>query len=220
MLRVIKKFGVVVLIVVTFSVQSFAQSTDSSVVFLKNQNSDGVLHKTDIQNSPAFKPENSTLPLAVSLLVFLYLLNPMLLFEDGATVGLTKELSLGFGDFGEYRLGAEYSFLFRSENTSQLRFSGNYDFLLEDLQPSNMLQTSTVLSLGGGFFTDFDANGYFAQSTFGFSIRNDKLLIYPHAKARFTFIPNENRSHMFDLSFGIIIGFANPFMDLKIRRKH
>lgn len=220
MIRVIKKFSIVLLLIVTFSVQSFGQSTDSSVVFLKNQNPAQNLFKTDIQNSPAFKPENSTLPLAVSVLVFLYLLNPMLLFEEGATVGLTKELSLGFGDFGEYRLGAEYSFLFRSDKTSQLRFSGNYDFILDDLQPSNMLQTSMVISLGGGFFTDFDANGYFAQSTYGFSIRNDKLLIYPHAKARFTFIPNENRSHMFDLSFGIIIGFANPFIDLKIRRKH
>ena len=224
MIRVIKKFSIVLLIIVTFSVQSFsqtfAQTTDSSVVFLNNQQSEGLLHKTDIQDSPAFKPENSTLPLALGVLIFLYLLNPMLLFEEGAAVGLTKELSLGFGDFGEYRLGAEYSFIFRSNNTSQLRFSGNYDFLLDDLQPSNMLQTSTVISLGGGYFTDFDANGYFAQSTFGFSIRNDKLLIYPHAKARFTYIPNDDRSHIFDLSFGIIIGFANPFMDLKIRRKH
>ena len=133
---------------------------------------------------------------------------------------MTKELSLGFGDFGEYRLGAEYSFIFRSNNKSQLRFSGNYDFLLEDLQPSNMLQTSNVLSLGGGFFTDFDANGYFAQSTYGYSIRNDKLLIYPHVKARYTIVPGEDRDNIFDFSFGVIIGFANPFIDLKIRNKH
>ena len=225
MLRVIKKIRVVILILVTFSVQSysqtFAQSTDSSVVFLNNQHSEGLLHKTDTQDSPAFKPEDSTLPpLALGVIVFLYLLNPMLLFEDGAAVGLTKELSLGFGDFGEYRLGAEYSFVFRSNNKSQLRFSGNYDFILDDLQPSNMLQTSTVISLGGGFFTDFNSNGYFAQSTYGFSIRNDKLLIYPHVKARYTLIPGEDRNNIFDLSFGIIIGFANPFIDLKIRRKH
>lgn len=222
MSKVIKNIFLILLILVTISVQSYSQSqsTDSSVVFLNNHQSEELHHKTDIQDSPAFKKENSTLPLAIGVLVFLYLLNPMLLFEDGAAVGMTKELSLGFGDFGEYRLGAEYSFIFRSNNKSQLRFSGNYDFILDDLQPSNMLQTSTVLSLGGGFFTDFDANGYFAQSTYGFSIRNDKLLIYPHLKARYTLIPGEERNNMFDLSFGIIIGFANPFIDLKIRRKH
>jgi len=30
----------------------------------------------------------------------------------------------------------------------------------------------------------------------------------------------KNKSNISDFSFGIVIGFANPFIDLKIRNKH
>lgn len=218
MIKTAKKLIIISLIVVTFSVPGYTQSIDSTSVVFKQSHLTDLLLKTEIPNSPVFKEQNSTLPLAIGIVVLLYLVNPMLVIEDGLHAGLTKELSLGFGDFGEYRLGAEYSFVFRSTRNSQLRFSANYDHLLSDLEPSNMLQTTSVFSFGGGYFTDFDSHGFFPQVSYGFSIRNDKLLFYPHVKARYTFVNGANRDNILDFSFGIILGFANPFIDLNIRK--
>src|SRR5690606_4171118 len=226
MIKVLKKLLLILLILLTFSApllqaQVNAGIDTTSIAFKDRLNflESNELYKPEGLPSPEFKEQNSTLPLALGLVIFLYLLNPILVFDDGATVGLTKEVSLGFGSFGEYRLGAEYTFLFRSLNKNQLRFSANYDYLTSDLEPSNMLQTSGVLSIGGGYFTDFDSHGFFPQVSYGFSIRNDKLLFYPHVKARYTFIDGADRNNTLDFSFGIILGFANPFIDLNIRRK-
>ena len=219
-MKVIKKLILSLIILVTFFVQSYSQSIDSTKFSLFDKTTREKLYNPDVLNSTTFKRENSTLPLALGLVIFLYLLNPMILEEDGLAVGMTKELSLGFGDLGQYRLGAEYSFIFRSQNKSQLRFSANYDILTTDLKPSNLLQTTGALSIGGGYFYDFDSHGYFPQVAYGFSIRNHKLLIYPHVKSRYTVLTKETRDNIFDLSFGIIIGFANPFIDMKIRRQY
>jgi hypothetical protein len=224
MIKVLKKLLLLILIVLTFTVPVYSQSIDTSISVSFKERMDfagsSELYKPESLPSPVFKDQNSTLPLALGLVIFLYLLNPILVFDDGATVGLTKELSLGFGALGEYRLGAEYTFLFRENNKSQLRFSANYDYLTSDLEPSNMLQTSGVLSIGGGYFTDFDSHGFFPQIAYGFSIRNDKLLFFPHVKARYTFVNGAERNNLIDFSFGIILGFANPFIDLKIRKEY
>ncbi len=219
-MKVIKKLIISLIILVTFTVQTYSQSIDSTKLSLMDNTSREKLYNPDVLNSTTFKRENSTLPLALGLVIFLYLLNPMILEEDGLAVGMTKELSLGFGDLGQYRLGAEYSFIFRSQNKSQLRFSANYDVLTKDIEPSNLLQTTGALSIGGGYFYDFDSHGFFPQVAYGFSIRNHKLLIYPHVKARYTFLTKETRDNIFDLSFGVIIGIANPFIDMKIRRQY
>lgn len=225
MTKVLKKLLLLLLIVLTFTVPVYSQSIDSGSTSYTLTDKLGFLESNELYKpesfpSPTFKDQNSTLPLALGLVLFLYLLNPILLFDDGATVGLTKELSLGFGELGQYRLGAEYTFLFRENNKSQLRFSANYDYLTTDLEPSNLLQTTGVLSIGGGYFTDFDSHGFFPQLSYGFSIRNHKLLFYPHVKARYTFVNGAERNNMLDFSFGIILGIANPFIDMKIRRKH
>lgn len=178
------------------------------------QNSPKLLkeHKTELK-------ESSTTFFAVSLATFLYLLNPIILLEnDKISGGITKEVSLGFGYFGEHRIGLEYSYLFRDKNNSHLRLSYKYDYLFKDTEPSNLLQASTVISLGAGYFTDFEKSGIFPEISFGYSIRNDELLIYPHAKLRYTFTERKY-SNIIDFSFGVMIGFANPFIDLKIRKK-
>lgn len=160
---------------------------------------------------------SSTLPIALGAAAFFYLLNPIVLFEnDKISGGISKEISLGFGYFGEHRLSFEYSYLFRSNQNSHIRFGYKYDFLLKPgLKPSNFLQGTPVVSLGAGYFNDFTNHGYFPELSFGYSIRNDKLLFYPNIKARYTYI--EDGSDIYDISAGIIIGFANPFIDLKIR---
>lgn len=178
---------------------------------------------TDFTSSKLTKPEdtgiNPALPAAIWLWSAIYLFNPIITLQNGgANIGLTKEISLGFGYFGEYRIGAEYSLIFKGSQKNQLRLSGKYDILLDSLVPSNMLQGTTVLSIGGGYFTDFTDSGIFPEVSFGYSLRNDKLLIYPHVKARYTFVNHGSRTNFMDFSFGFMIGFANPFIDLKIRR--
>jgi len=161
-----------------------------------------------------------TLPLAIGLVSILYFINPIILLEDKrVSAGLTKEVSLGFGSFGEYRIGASYSIIFREDQRNHLRFSLKYDKLLKDIEPSNMLQGTSVLSIGGGYFTDFDGYGFFPELSYGYSIRNDKFLFYPHLKIRYTIMTDKDKSNIADFSFGILIGFSNPFTDLKIRKK-
>lgn len=163
---------------------------------------------------------SSTFPIAIGVASFLYLFNPIVLFEnDKIALGFTKEASIGFGPFGEHRFSFEYSYIFRKDLNSNIRAGYKYDILLQPgIQPSNIMQGSTTISLGGGYFNNFSRPGYFAETTYGYSIRNDKILFYPSIKFRYTYVVKG--SDIYDLSLGIIIGIANPFIDLKIRNKH
>ncbi len=175
----------------------------------------GILHPADRSETG-----NSTLPIGIGVASFLYLFNPIVLFQnDKIGGGLTKEISLGFGYFGEHRLAAEYSYIFREGSSSHLRFGYKYDILLkENLTPSNLLQGTSVVSLGASYFYDFEYHGVSPEISYGYSIRNDKMLIYPNLKIRYTYIPDG--SNMFDFSMGFMIGFANPFIDLNIRKNN
>jgi len=49
-----------------------------------------------------------TLPLAIGLVSIFYFINPVILLENNrVSAGLTKEISLGFGYFGEYRIWSD-----------------------------------------------------------------------------------------------------------------
>ena len=171
------------------------------------------------QNPPG-DDEGATAPIAIGAMAALYFFNPLVVYQDRTVdAGLTKEFSVGFGNFGEHRLGVEYSLILRSQHKHNLRLSYQYDFLLKSgLQPSNMFQGTSVLSVGIGYFTDFERNGYFPEIAYGYSIRNDKLLIFPHLKLRYTFLRDTHGAA--DFSFGIMVGIANPFIDLHIRNPH
>jgi hypothetical protein len=164
----------------------------------------------------------STLPIAVGFAAILYLINPILVYEDKKFyAGITKEISVGWGKIGEHRTAFEYSLIFGGNLRHFFRLSYKYDFLLTPgIQPSHILQGTSTLSAGGGFFTDFNGNGIFPEVTYGYSIRNHKFLFYPHIKLRHTFMFNKTKSDNTDISFGIIIGFANPFINVDIRRKY
>jgi hypothetical protein len=160
---------------------------------------------------------SSTLPVFIGLWTFVYLFNPIIQLEnDKISGGLTKEFSVGFGDFGQYRISAEYSYLFRQNQNSFLRGGLKYDILLKSgIQPSNTLQSTSAVTIGGGYFTNFTNYGFFPEVSYGYSIRNDKLLIYPSIKVRYTFVTGG--ADITDFSFGLVLGIANPFIDLKIR---
>lgn len=171
-----------------------------------------------------FKKSSSSsfLPFSIAAASIFYLINPILLYESKKLfAGITKEFSIGFGDFGEHRLAAEYSLILGGNIRNYLRFSYKYDILLKDnIKPSHMFQGTSVLSLGAGYFTDFNGQGIFPELTYGYSIRNHKLLFYPHAKIRYSYMFGEENVDKADISFGIIFGIANPFIDVNIRREY
>lgn len=162
------------------------------------------------------------LPFAVGVAAVLYLINPIIVYEDKKIyAGITKEISLGWGKMGQHRTAFEYSFILGGNIRHYVRLSYKYDFLLKDgIEPSHTLQGTPTLSVGGGFFTDFNGTGAFPEITYGYSLRNHKLLFYPHIKLRHTFTFRKDKPDNTDISFGIIVGFANPFMDVDIRRKY
>jgi hypothetical protein len=165
---------------------------------------------------------SSVLPVSIGVLAAVYLLNPIAEYTNRKMyAGLTKEFSIGWGKLGEHRTSIEYSMIFGGNIRNYLRFSYKYDFLLANgIEPSHMLQGTGVISFGGGYFTDFNGNGLFPEITYGYSIRNHKLLFYPHIKFRHTFMFDKSKADVTDLSFGIILGIANPFIDVNIKRKY
>ncbi|MFA5405379.1 MAG: hypothetical protein WC358_10635 [Ignavibacteria bacterium] len=169
---------------------------------------------------PSRKGFNPFIPISVGVASFFYILNPIILYENNKiALGVTKEISVGFGDLGEHRLAFEYSYIFRQNFDHHFRLSYKYDyFLTSGIEPSHMLQGTGVLSFGAGYFNGITYHGVFPEITYGYSIRNHKLLIYPHTKLRFTYIFEKGKSNITDFSFGIMIGFANPFIEKNFRR--
>jgi len=150
-----------------------------------------------------------------------YLMNPIILLENKRLyAGITKEFSVGFGKLGEHRTAIEYSFIFAGNIAHYVRLSYKYDILLnENIKPSHMIQGTTVISLGAGWFTDFKGGGVFPEVSYGYSLRNHKLLFFPYVKLRHTFMFKKDKSDITDFSFGIIFGIANPFIDVKIKNE-
>lgn len=143
-----------------------------------------------------------------------YLANPIMSVEINGKLswGWTKEISLGFGELGQYRTSIEYTYLDREHSKNILRTAAKYDILLRPKinKKKDPVETS-VLTLGGGYFTDFDRYGFFPEISYGYSYRDSRWLIYPSLKLRYTFV--SNAPDLADLSLGLIFGFGNPFAD-------
>lgn len=192
--------------------------------------SNSLKSQTFFSSEPSYKASYLTLrktkttsvfPLAVGVAIVLYVINPIIVYEDKKLyAGLTKEFSVGWGKMGEHRTAFEYSFILGGNIRNYVRLSYKYDFLLAGIEPSHMLQGSQTLSIGGGIFTDFNGTGGFPEITYGYSLRNHALLFYPHIKLRHTFMFKKGKSDNTDISFGLIIGIANPFIDVDIKRKY
>lgn len=127
----------------------------------------------------------------------LFPINPLLMIEGGKFyAGITKEVSLGFFPYG--RVAGEYSLIFRSTKVNHLRFSYNYDIGLETRDLGALL-----MSFGGGYFTDFDKEGFFPQASVSllFPIA-ENIASNPYIKIRHTFMTSEEKDDITDLSFG------------------
>ena len=191
----------------------------NSIPLIENENGNPLKHT----KSYLSKSSSSSIPtLYIGVAAVFYLVNPILIYEDKRIyAGITKEISIGWGKFGEQRTAFEYSLILGGQIRHFIRFSYKYDFLLQSgIVPSHMLQGTSTLSVGGGYFTDFNGSGIFPELTYGYSIRNHKLLFYPHVKIRHTFMVKKDKSDITDISAGLIIGFANPFIDVDIKRKY
>jgi len=133
-------------------------------------------------------------------IALLFPFNPIFLIENKKFyVGITKEISLGKFPYG--RLAAEYSLIFRETHLNQLRFSYNFDIPLETSDFAIFM-----LSLGGGYFTDFSKEGYFPQASLNLIIPFDDVIgISTYLKFRNTFVTEENESDIFDFSLGLAV---------------
>lgn len=131
-------------------------------------------------------------------LALLFPFNPIFLIENKKFyAGITKEVSIGKFPFG--RIASEYSLIFRKTHLNQLRFSYNFDIPLETSDFAVFM-----LSLGGGYFTDFSKEGYFPQVALGLVIPFDNSAgINAYMKFRNTFVTGENESDIFDFSLGL-----------------
>ena len=144
-------------------------------------------------------------------LLLLYAINPILLYENGNSKGFwgfTKEVSLGFGDLGQYRTSLEYSFVDRGHDVNMLRAGLKYDILLKKNINRSKDVKSSVITLGGGYYTDFDDSGFYPEISYGYSFRymSDHVLVYPGIKFRYTFM--NDSPDLTDFSAGIVIGFT------------
>lgn len=130
------------------------------------------------------------------VLLLAFPLNPILMIEGKRFyAGITKDVS--FGNYPYGRISLEYSLIFRQTYLNQVRASYNYDFGLESGDFAAL-----ILSVGGGYFTDFKMTGYFPQLSLSmlFPI-TDNIATLPYIKVRETFM-TKGDPDIFDFSFG------------------
>ena len=137
---------------------------------------------------------------------------PTFIYEDKKVYfGLGRELSLAFGKKGEFRLSAEYTFIFRSALKHQFRTSLKYD-ILSNLNKTEWLSERELISLGAGYFIDEQGSGIFPEAAVGYRIGGDdgSIYLYPYLKLRHTFMTKKDKPDNTDFSLGMAIGLK-PF---------
>lgn len=142
--------------------------------------------------------KKSGLPVSLYILGIIALISPMVVYEDSKTFfALTKEVSFGKLPFG--RVSFEYSYVFRSYNTSHLRFSYNYDILLA---AGDFI--GVIASPGVGYFTDTKNKGWFLHASAGLLLPFGEYFTYsPYLRYRHTFTSDKMKSDIDDLSLGV-----------------
>jgi hypothetical protein len=146
--------------------------------------------------------KKADLPLSLYVLGIAAIISPMAVFEDKKVFfALTKEVSVGKYPYG--RLSFEYSYVFRKYNTSHLRFSYNYDITLHAAD-----FVAFIASPGAGYFTDTHNKGWFLHASAGalFAL-GERTGLHPYLRYRHTFIKDELKSDINDISLGAALIF-------------
>ncbi len=123
--------------------------------------------------------------------------------------GLSRELSLAFGKKGEFRISAEYSFIFRRNLKHQFRAILKYD-MLSELHRGSWIDDRSFYSIGAGYFVNEEGIGIPAEISAGFRIGEHTYYLYPYAKLRHTFMTRKSKPDNTDFSIGLAIGYQ-PF---------
>ena len=165
---------------------------------LKLKENNELLKRSPVINETPklFSKTKNAVPLIYYTALFI---NPMLVIEDKKVYfGLTKEISFGYFPFG--RLAFEYSFIVREKNTSHLRFSYNYDIILESSDFAAFMVTP-----GAGYFTDTENKGWFAHASFGVLVPIGFTVTSPYIRYRHTFVQNKppGKTDIDDISLGM-----------------
>ncbi len=162
---------------------------------LKLKDNNSALAKPHL-SKPLYK--KSDLPTPLFIIGIAALISPMVVFEDKKVFfALTKEISIGKYPFG--RISFEYSYVFRSYNTSHHRFSYNYDFMAE-----TGYLIAFVATTGAGYFTDTKNKGWFLQGSVGAIMGpGEIILLNPYLKYRHTFIKDKSKTDINDISLGM-----------------
>ncbi|MCC7159098.1 MAG: hypothetical protein IT281_06145 [Ignavibacteria bacterium] len=150
--------------------------------------------------------DGNGLTFRLGVLIIVSALNPIVIYENKHIyVGTTRELTLGFGKYTKYRASVEYSFIFRSFLMHHFRASVKYDIQLHR-SVGEYFDDQSVISIGGGYFADKEGSGVFPEVTAGYKI-GEKLLFFPYAKLRHTFMLQKNKPDITDFSIGAILGY-------------
>lgn len=149
-----------------------------------------------------FSKTNFTNTLILSSIL---VISPNLVLEDkNAYFGLSKELSIGKYPYG--RVEFDYTYIFRSERTSAVHLSYNFDIPLN----GNFKYPSIfMLSPAAGYYTDFIRKGVFVQMAIGFFADtgfSENISIHPYMKFRKVFM-NDNYPGVNEISLGVGFGF-------------
>lgn len=135
---------------------------------------------------------------------------PTLILENKKVYfGLSRELSLAFGKDAEFRVSAEYTFVFRRNLKHQFRTAVKYDILAE-LDRGEWFSTREYISIGAGYFLDEEGIGIPAEISAGIRVDEENWYLYPYAKLRHTFMTRKIKPDNSDISIGMGIGYQ-PF---------
>jgi hypothetical protein len=183
----IRKIGFVLIVFALFSTTAFSQLNE-----MKLKDSPGSNYHL---KSPRNSYSKTDMPASFYLA---FIINPMLVIEDKKVFfGLTKEVSIGKFPYG--RIAFEYSYIFRSYNTSHLRVSYNFDIVFEAGDFVAFIATP-----GAGYFTDTKNNGWFLHGSVGaIMATSDHFGISPYLRYRHTFIKDKTKSDINDISLGV-----------------
>lgn len=169
----------------------YSFSQNSKVVSGYNTSELKYFSKTDFTNS--------------LILGSILVISPTLVLENqNAYFGLSKELSAGKYPFG--RVEFDYTYIFRSERSNAVHLSYNFDIPLN----GNFKNPSIfMLSPAAGYYTDFTRKGVFVQMAIGFFADtgfSENISIHPNMKFRRVFM-NDNYPSVNEISLGVGFGF-------------
>ena len=192
---------------IVFSLFFLLSSIYSQNMVTLNQNIPVTPH-INLRNNYLHNTQGATDPMIFIGALLIVFATPTVVYENKKIYfGLSRELSLAFGPIGEFRVSAEYSYIFRSALKHHFRASVKYD-ILSNLSKGDWLDDRGFLSIGAGYFVDSEGSGIPAEISAGYRIGGEgSFYLYPAIKLRHTFMTKKDKPDNTDFSLGMAIGY-------------